>query len=207
MVPWRIHSFLGVGFFLYYRKGDIVEFVNKNPKIYLISGKARSGKDLVSDIIFNEYQSKKCKKLSFAYYLKQYVKDITGWDGSDDTKPRDLLQKVGIDLLKNKINNNFLINRICEDIEVYSYFYDIIIITDARLFDEIEIIKNNFKNIITIRVNRSNDNNLTFEQQNHITEIDLDNYEKFDYIIENTENYNQLVIDTKKILEEVNHEK
>ncbi|MBQ7140992.1 MAG: hypothetical protein IJO32_05760 [Bacilli bacterium] len=179
-----------------------MEFKNKNPKIYLISGKARSGKNLVSNIIFNEYQNKKCKKLSFAYYLKQYVKDISSWDGSDDTKPRDLLQKVGIDLLKNKINNNFLINRICEDIEVYSYFYDIIIITDVRLLDEIETIKNKYKNVISIRVNRNNDNNLTFEQQNHITETDLDNYDKFDYIIENTEDYNKLIIDTKKILEE-----
>jgi len=184
-----------------------MELENKNPKIFIISGKARSGKDVVSNIICERYHNKKCKKISFAYYLKQYVKDISNWDGSDDTKPRDLLQKVGIDLLKNKINTNFLINRVCEDIKVYSYFYDIIIITDARLLDEIEIVKNKFKNVTTIRVNRKKDNNLTIEQKNHITETGLDNYKNFDYIIENIEDYNKLVIDTNKILKEEENEK
>ncbi len=183
-----------------------MEFENRNPKIFIVSGKASSGKDLVSDIICKNHQDKKCKKLSYAYYLKQYVKNITGWDGSEETKPRDLLQSIGIDLLKNKIDNKFLINRMCEDIKVYSYFYDVIVITDARLLDEIEVIKNTFSNVTTIRVNRNIENNLTSEQKKHITETNLDNYQNFDYIIENNGDYNKLVIDTKRILEEVDNE-
>lgn len=183
-----------------------MNFENKNPKIFIISGKASSGKDLVSDIICKKYSDKKCKKLSYAYYLKQYVKDISGWDGSEEDKPRDLLQSVGIDLLKNKIDNNFLVNRMCEDINVYSYFYDVIVITDARLLDEIEVPKNTFSNVTTIRVNRDKDNNLTLEQKKHITETNLDNYQNFDYIIQNNGDYDKLVNDTKRILEEVSHE-
>lgn len=72
----------------------------------------------------------------------------------------------------------------CEDIKVYSYFYDIIIITDARLKDEIEIPKRLFNNVVTIRIDSIYyDKKMTIEQMNHITETNLDNYDKFDYII------------------------
>lgn len=178
-----------------------MEFRNKNPKIYIISGKAKSGKDTVSKMIVDYYKEKKCKKVSYAYYLKEYIKNIFDWDGSEEAKPRDLLQSIGIDLLKNKIDDKFLINRIIEDIEVYSYFYDVIIITDARLIEEVEIPKNKFKTAVAIRVNNCSDNNLTNEQQQHITETDLDNYNGFDYVIENNNDYQDLQDRVNKILE------
>lgn len=161
-----------------------MEYVNRNPKIFVLSGKAKSGKNTVANII-NEYYKDKCIQISFAHYLKEYVKNISNWDGSEDDKPRDLLQSIGIDLIKNKINPNLLIDRICDDIKVYSYFFDYIIITDARLVDEVEMLKNNFE-CVTIRITNLKENNLTIDQQNHITETDLDNY-KFDYVIENNE--------------------
>ena len=184
-----------------------MEFKNKNPKIFIISGKAGSGKDLVSSLICEYYKNLKCKKLSYAYYLKQYVKNITNWDGKEETKPRDILQSIGIDLLKNKIDKNFLINRVSEDIQVYSYFYDVIIITDARLLEEIKIPVNKFKNVVTIRINRNKENDLNINQKNHITETDLDEYKEFDYIIENNDNYDELVNNIKNILKEENYEK
>lgn len=177
-----------------------MELLKRKVKIIILSGKARSGKDKVADIIVNYYKDKLVKKLSYAYYLKQYVKSISNWDGTDDTKPRELLQNIGIDLIKNKINNKLLINRVIEDIEVYSYFYDVIIITDARLIDEVEDIKNKY-DVITIRVNSSIDNNLSNVEKNHITEINLDNY-KFDYEIENNYDSN-LEENVKKIMEEI----
>ena len=72
----------------------------------------------------------------------------------DETnKPRSLMQDFGQNLLR-KINPNFLIDRLLEDIEVFSYFYDIIIITDARMKDEIIIPKKRYNNVKTIRVVR-----------------------------------------------------
>lgn len=180
-----------------------MELLEKKVKIIILSGKARSGKDEVGDIIVNYYKNKLVKKLSYAYYLKQYVKSISNWDGLEDDKPRELLQTIGIDLIKNKIDNKLLINRVIEDIKVYSYFYDIIIITDARLIDEIEDIKKYFNNVITIRINRDMDNNLTNSEKNHITEIGLDNYNKFDYIINNNDDYNSLRKNIYEILEEL----
>ena len=176
-----------------------MEFISKNPLIFILSGKAQSGKNYVADKIEKYYQSKKCIQISFAYYLKQYAKKISDWDGNEKTKPRDLLQSLGIELIKNKIDKNLLINRVIEDIKIYSNFFDIIIITDARLIDEIEKIKKTFAKVITIRVNKE-DNNLTEVQKQHITETALDNYIKYDYIIDNN-SLNNLEEKTIKILE------
>lgn len=179
-----------------------MEFIKRDPKIFILSGQARSGKNQVAKIIENYYNNlgKKTITIAFAYYLKDYVKRITNWDGNDATKPRDFLQQLGIELIKNKIDDKLLINRVIEDIKVFSYFYDIIIISDARLIDEIEVLKNEYNNAITIRVIRDKSNSsLTLEQQNHITETALDNYDNFDYKLYN-ENYNKLVNDVEDIL-------
>lgn len=159
-------------------------YTYKEPLIFVLSGKAKSGKNLIADKIENYYKNKRCIQISYAFYLKNYVKNIYDWSGSEEDKPRELLQKIGIDLIKNKIDSNLLIRRVCEDIKVYSYFYDIIIITDARLKDEIEIPKRLFNNVVTIRIDSIYyDKKMTIEQMNHITETNLDNYNKFDYVI------------------------
>ena len=176
-----------------------MQYNNRNPKIFILSGKAKSGKNLIADFIEEYYSDKKCIQLSYAYYLKQYVKKITTWDGNEQNKPRDLLQSLGIDLVK-KIDDKLLIRRVMEDVQVYSHFFDVIIITDARLVEEIEIPKSLF-NCITIRINKD-DNNLTLEQKKHITETNLDNYCNFDYVINNndiSETKNQII----NILKEV----
>ena len=179
-----------------------MEFNKKNTTIYILSGKAKSGKNMASEIITNYHKDKKCLSISYTYYLKDYIKRITGWNGKEETKPRELLQQIGIELIKNKINDKLFINRLLEDIEVFSYFYDIIVVTDARLIEEIEIPKQKLQNVITIRINRDNiDNNLTYEQKNHITEIELDNYNNFDYIIDNNKTYEDLEKEIIKILE------
>ena len=176
-----------------------MQYNNRNPKIFILSGKAKSGKNLIADFIEEYYSDKKCIQLSYAYYLKQYVKKITTWDGNEQNKPRDLLQSLGIDLIK-KIEDKLLIPRVMEDVQVYSYLYDVIIITDARLIEEIETPKSLF-NCITIRINKD-DNNLSLEQKKHITETNLDNYRNFDYVINNndiSETKNQII----NILKEV----
>ena len=179
-----------------------MEFTKRNIKIFIISGKARSGKGETADIIRNFYKEKKCITISFAYYLKDYIKRITDWDGSEETKPRQLLQNLGIELIKNQIDDKLLINRVIQDIEVFSYFYDIIIISDARLIDEIESIKEKHKDSICIRLIRNEENNLSENEKQHITEIGLDNYNNFDYIINNT-NYEKLKQDIENVLRSV----
>lgn len=181
-----------------------MEFVNKNPKIIILSGKVQSGKNECADIIKEYYEKIDLKTvvISYASYLKMYAKEVLGWDGSESTKPRDFLQQVGVELIKNKINPNMLIDRVIDDIRVYSYFFDIIVISDARFVDEIEVIRKNFSNVSVIHVlGKSND--LTFEQQNHSTETGLDNYSDYDFIINNDGSKEELRNKIFYLLEEV----
>ena len=181
-----------------------MEFVKRNIKLFILSGKARSGKDTVANFIKDYYKDKKTIILSFGHYIKDYAKRVSDWDGEDDNKPRELLQQIGIELIKNKINNRLFINRILDDIEIFSYFYDVIIVDDARLRDEIEAFKEAHKNCVTVRVIRNNyDDNLTNSERNHVTEIDLDNYTKFDYTIINNNTFDELRYTVEKMLKEV----
>ena len=181
-----------------------MEFKKNNIKVFAISGKARSGKDIVSKLIKEYYSDRKVIIISFGHYIKDYVKRISGWDGSDENKPRDLLQQIGIELIKNKVNDKLFINRILEDIEIFSYFYDIIVIDDVRLVDELESLKEKVSDLISIRVNRENyEDYLTDSQKNHLTEIDLDNTHSFDYIVLNDNNYDNLKETINNILRSV----
>lgn len=161
---------------------------NEEAKIFIISGKARVGKDTTGGYLKEFYESigKKVISLAFADYIKMYAKRISDWDGSEETKPRTLLQELGTDLIRNKIDEYFFINRMIEDIKVYSYFFDIIIITDARLTKEIISIKDNFKDVISINIERPNlESELTDKEQKHITETELDGFNGYDIVITN----------------------
>ena len=181
-----------------------MEFINRNPKIIILSGKAQSGKNECADIMKDYYNESGSKTvvISYAFYLKVFAKNVLGWDGNEETKPRDFLQQVGVELIKNKINPNMLIDRVIDDIKVYSYFYDVIVISDARFVDEIDVVKNNFSNVTVIHID-AKDNSLTDEQRSHSTETGLDDYNDYDFVIENDGSREELKYKIFNILEEV----
>lgn len=180
-----------------------MEFVNHKPIIYVISGKSGSGKSKSAEIIKDIYYKKNKKSivLSYASSLKEYAKNILSWN-EEEEKPREFLQQVGVELIKNKIDDKFLIKRVLQDIKVYSYFYDVIIISDARFVEEIECLKE-FDKVVSIHIN-SNNNNLTEKQKYHSTETGLDNYNDYDYIIDNTSTIYNLKEELERIVGEVN---
>lgn len=181
------------------------EIKNRNPKIYLLSGKARHGKDTTASFL-KEFYEKDNKKVIYSRagkYIKFYVKEMTNWDGSEESKPRELLQTLGTDVIRNKLNKaEMLIERQLDDIEIYSYFYDAIIVPDIRLPREIDSVKEKFDNVITIKINRTNfETDLTGNQKSHITETAMDNYNDFDYILTN-DTLDKLKEDVYKIYKE-----
>lgn len=171
-----------------------MEFKLKDTKIIVLSGKAGSGKSSIASII---KKHKECIILSYASYIKEIAKNVLSWDGCEENKPRDFLQQFG-DVIKS-IDSNLLVNRMIEDIKMYSYFYDLIVISDARFINEIETIKNNFKNVYSINI-YGRDNNLTELQKNHITETALDKYTNYDYKLKNDLDVEKNIL---KILEEI----
>ena len=81
-------------------------------KIILLGGKANSGKDTTAELIDTYYRNKGLDvvNIQIAYYIKMYAKQITMWDGDNNSKPRQLLQDLGADI-RSQIDNNFFINR------------------------------------------------------------------------------------------------
>ncbi len=164
----------------------------KNPKIIVIAGKARTGKNTVADILNNLYTNDNKKVIISPYtkYLKEYIKEITGNNYTDDNKPRELLQQIGVEIIKEKLGKkDMFITRELDDIDIYSYFFDVIIIPDARFPKEIDIVKEHYNNTTTIKVISNKENNMTNKEKRHITETALDNYDdkNFDYIINNND--------------------
>ena len=180
-----------------------MDFKKHNSKIIILTGKAQSGKNASANIIkkYLEKQNKKTVIIAYAKYLKDYAKEITNWNGRETTKPREFLQQLGVELIKKEIDENMLINRIKEDIKVYEYFFDVIIISDARFESEIEEIKKEHK-VTVIKID-GKENKLTNNQKKHITETALDNYSKYDYKIEKKTTKQKLKEQIEKIMEEI----
>lgn len=184
-----------------------MEINYKNPKIIIIAGRARTGKNTICNILKSLYEQNNKKVIISPYtkYLKEYIKEITGEYTDDDNKPRELLQQLGVEIIKEKLNKKTMfIDRQIDDIDIYSYFFDTIIIPDARFPQEIDIIKEKYKNVTSIKVTSKRNNNMTASEKNHITETSLDNYNdtNFNYII-NNDNLDDLEEKIKTIYKEI----
>ena len=158
-------------------------------KVIVIGGKAKSGKSTLAELLKEELKNKGYNPciMHITESLYLYAKKYCNWDGSEETKPREFLQKTGIEIIKEKLGKkDFLINRCFEDIEILSNFFDTFIISDARLIEEFKAFKNKYEDVTLIKVENENlNNNLTEEEKHHLTETNLDNYNDFDYIIKN----------------------
>lgn len=176
-------------------------------KVILIAGKARAGKDTTALLLKEIYTEKGKKTINLAYgnYIKEYAKNISDWDGRDETKPRSLLQRLGTDIIRKDIDPNFFVKRLCDDIKVYSYFFDVITVSDVRFPNEIDGPSAMFKDIIKIKIIRDNFvSNLTDVEKKHITETALDNYNDYDFVIHNDGTISDLREKILKLVKELN---
>lgn len=175
-----------------------MRFKRKKPIIILIGGRARSGKSTLSKFIEEEYKSQNKKVIISPYtkMLKNYIEIITGKKITESNKPRDLLQQISSKIIKGDLGyKDFFIKRQIEDIEIYSYFADVILVPDVRFPEEFQRIKEYFQNVISIGINRINYiSELTEEQKNDVTEISLDNYHDYDFEIKNDEKTDLLIV-------------
>lgn len=156
-------------------------------KLYLISGKAESGKNTVADIMSEEYtkQGSKCLTIAYGDDLKHIAKTYFGWDGKKDEVGRTLLQYVGTDLVRVKMKQpNYWVYRVMDIVDMIEDNYDYIFIPDCRFVNEVEIpIHKHTHKCTSIRVERPNHKStLTKEQLTHPSETSLDNFRFQEYI-------------------------
>ena len=155
-------------------------------KLVLIAGKARSGKTLAAHLLKEEIlkNNEKVVITEYSKYIKMFAKELLGWDGISEPKPRKFLQDFGTYVRHESQNPHYFIERMKDDLEIYRHFVDVVIISDVRLKEEIDGMKEYHP--ITIHVsNDTNTYDLSKEEASHETEHALENYQKFDYSIKN----------------------
>jgi len=173
----------------------------KDIKVYLLCGKAKSGKGTASTIMKEYLESKgnSVCEIQITRTIKGYIKDYFGWDGREETKPRKLLQDLGNNI-RNK-NPNFHIDRLEEDINVLSDKFNVFIINDIRFPFEISEIKKRFNDVVSIGIVMDNYvSPLSALEAADVTEHALDDYHGYDYKIIN-KSIDTLKQDIIKIIE------
>lgn len=159
-------------------------------KIFLLVGKAESGKDLLGSYMKTKYDFKGDSAciLHITTPLYEYARNYFSWNGDMREKPREFLQEMGIEVIRNTLHKDtFLVDRLCEDVDILKHYFSTFIITDGRLVSEFNLLRERFPDIKIIHVIRDNyDNKLSEKERGHITETDMENYTNYDYVIKNT---------------------
>lgn len=153
--------------------------MNNNLKIYAISGKAQHGKDTFANTLHEELtnQGYRVLLIHYADLLKFICKSLFNWDGQKDEKGRQILQYVGTDVVRNK-RPDYWVQFVVDMIELFGGNWDYVLIPDTRFPNEIDVLKENFKDVKHIRVTRPNfESTLTDEQKKHPSETALDDYQ------------------------------
>ena len=193
--------------------------------IISITGKIGSGKDTIADIImqYTPYHDWEIKK--FAGKLKVIAEILSGVPKinfedqefkKQDMGPewgmtyRDLLQKLGTEAMRNGLHENVWVNALMSDYTPAHYavgaletelseesaVYPNWLITDTRFPNELESAKAH--NGITIKVVRDSGNTIG---TTHASETALDDYTKWDYVVDNNGSFEDLKTQVFSILE------
>ena len=171
-------------------------------RIFIIGGKANVGKNTLAKMIKQYYDQKDEKSVITEYskYIKLMADEMLEWK-SKNKKPRAFLQNLGEEYRK-AIGQNVFIERMKEDILIYQKYYQNIIICDARLIPELTLMKTKYQNCYTIHLLGNQRNKLNDDEQNHITELEFDKYDSFDYTLNNIST-EQLQSDINQILDKI----
>lgn len=155
-----------------------------------LSGKRCSGKNVVADYLEKRYNF---KQYSFANKIKDIGRDVFFWDGIKDEKGRKLLQDIGLQM--RNIDKNVWVNYILKNIDFTNSLIHICI-TDVRFINEVQLITDCGGKIWRIERNIERKSEL----DNHLSEMELDNYKVFNEVIENNGTFEELYEKIDKIM-------
>jgi len=152
-------------------------------KIFMISGKAGSGKSTFAG--FCKYLYDNTKIIPIASSIKDIAYQM-GWDGNKDAKGRKLLIEIG--RIGREYDPDTWISKLVRKLDDS---YDLVCIDDWRFKNEYEFVCNYVDaDIVTIRIIR--DYVDPYIDPTDPSENDLDDFNKFDYIVYNNSTFDVL---------------
>jgi len=190
--------------------------------IISLSGKIGSGKDTVAKIIQDITPTYEWKVKKFAGKLKEVATILSGveiekWEDQEFKQSqmseewgmtyRDFLQKIGTEAMREGLHTNTWVSALFADYKIMLYPFNCTIdkhgelpnwiITDTRFPNEMEAVRNHVG--IAIKVVRESGNTIG---TTHESETALDNYNDWDYVIENNGTIDDLKQKVYSILKE-----
>jgi hypothetical protein len=168
--------------------------------VYLVSGKARSGKDTFAHelIQVGAEAGKVGVIIHVADYLKYLATTYFNWNGDKDEAGRSLLQGLGTE--GRSLDDDYWINITVSAIQLLAKTFDFVVIPDIRYKNEIYV-PEEFFDTCSIRIEGNIDNGLTADQLQHASEIDVDDYGRWDFIVHNDGTFGDLRAEAKRIFE------
>lgn len=166
--------------------------------IIAISGKQQAGKDTVGDYLVENYGF---AKLAFADKLKDVAMDLFELSyeecyGVKTERSRFILQKLGTEVARN-IDPDVWVNYTMRIAKEYEDKGISVVITDARYPNEANVVRKLGGKVW--RIERRYRNTATGDQE-HASEIALDNYKNFNYTIYNDKSKEELYAHIRLIL-------
>jgi len=158
-------------------------------KVILISGKAQHGKTTTAEILEKNIvqAGHRAVQINYADYVKFVCGKYYDWDGKKDTRGRHILQYVGTEIFRAR-DEHFWVDTVIRFAKAASPDYDFMLVGDWRFPNEYtRWAESGFNDVVRIRVRRPEfDNGLTQEQNNHPSELALDNF-SMDYELSATD--------------------
>lgn len=173
------------------------------PKLILVSGKKQHGKNTVANFlkVFGKDRGFNVVEMAFADPLKEAAEIIFRltpmqiWNGKEketldkrwDMTPREIMQKLGTEIGRN-ISPDVWVRNLCYRIQEADFEKNcpnptLVVVTDCRFPNEVELPKKILGNVSVVRVSRRDMPSTPFD--NHPSETALDEYTGWDYFIAN----------------------
>lgn len=122
--------------------------------------------------------------IHYADLLKFMCTSLFGWDGKKDERGRELLQRVGTDVIRAQ-RPDFWVDFIIEELKLFAGQWDYVLIPDARFPNEIDRLKEAGFDVTHLRIEREvMCSTLTAEQKKHSSETALDDVQP-DHVVYN----------------------
>lgn len=154
-------------------------------QVFTISGKAGVGKDYFADVLADCFKRDRRRILitHYADLLKYILRQYCDWDGQKDEHGRQLLQYVGTNIFRNKVDENYWVDFLISMLQTLGSWWDVVIIPDARFPNEITRMAQAFPTR-SILVQREFESALSRAEASHESETALDGFD-FDFYIDN----------------------